>query len=339
MGSRQDYVEFEDKESQNSEARKSLSIPNEYLGLLLPPEHGSAIDLINYNLPSVNDPTCPPLDRTHFHVSPSPLNSPQNVIILRTQPAPTMMELRSIIPHVGEALTKGCVSVRRSMSLSFPSTGSGEMNLPIWTLTYWETVHAIWEHKKEWMRAQGWLERKGWYASVLSTLNPVPWSYTMEDRQCGKTFHLARFLSDEWLGDHQISQMIAHLRSRSSGCNGLIEDGTWSYGLIQGYRQQRERILEKAGNALLFNAVQYLAFPVFVKLGADRATILPSQGVAGNHWVAVVIKICDKQILYGDSLGHSPPNELVEALQWWLAQWEMDAQKFCVEDLSTKIKV
>ena len=40
----------------------------------------------------------------------------------------------------------------------------------------------------------------------------------------------------------------------------------------------------------------------------------------------MVIDILDRQVFYGDSMGHSPPNKLIEALRWWVQVHTKDDQ-------------
>ena len=54
------------------------------------------------------------------------------------------------------------------------------------------------------------------------------------------------------------------------------------------------------------------------------ATII---NIDGNHWVAVIIDSQDKQIHFGDSFGHTIPNNLKQVFNWWLG-YHMNATNF-----------
>ena len=59
------------------------------------------------------------------------------------------------------------------------------------------------------------------------------------------------------------------------------------------------------------------------------ATII---NIDGNHWVAVIIDSQNKQIHFGDSFGHTVPNDLKQVFNWWLG-YHMNSTNFSYQTL------
>ncbi|KAF5350308.1 hypothetical protein D9758_012823 [Tetrapyrgos nigripes] len=314
-----------------SNGQDALAIPTEFLSILLPPLNCSVIDLVNFAIPTVDNPDTPVLNSSHFISATTQFNTPSNVKILRSQPVPSLAEIHALIPLVPGAIAQGQCCLMWPMESTLRLTPvPPQMNLPVWVLQYWETVHELWLHKKTWTMVQDWLEKKGWYASIYSTLSPVHWSQHLPN-ESGSTLDLVKFLSDSWLSDVQVTQMVAHLHSQKMDDQIWLMNNYWSNKLVVGYCKQ-ERVLMKTGDALRGGSIQALAFPVFIRLGAS-APELPSVEAPGNHWVAVVVDIAGQSIMYGDSLNHPAPNKLISAIRWWLSDWGTLSNDFGINDL------
>ncbi|KAF5362611.1 hypothetical protein D9758_009560 [Tetrapyrgos nigripes] len=308
----------------------TLTIPEEFLPILLPPPSCSIIDLTNFTIPAVDNPDTQALDPSHFTSGATLLNTPPTVRILRSQPVPSLTEIHALISLVPGAVAQGHHCLKRQMHSTLTLTQvPSQMNLPLWVLSYWEIVHDLWIHKKTWTMVQDWLKNNGWYASIYSTLSPVCWKQDLPN-ESGTTFDLAKFLRDSWLGDVQVAQMVAQLRSQKMDDGIWLMNNYWSNKLVVGYRKQ-ERILVKTGDTLKEGSIKAIAFPVFIRLGTSVE--LPSEEACGNHWVAVVVDVAGRSILYGDSMQHPAPNELISAIQWWLSDWGTVSDNFKVDNL------
>ncbi|KAF5350374.1 hypothetical protein D9758_012476 [Tetrapyrgos nigripes] len=298
-------IELPDEPSHHTD---TLTIPEEFLPILLPPPSCSIIDLTNFTIPAVDNPDTPALDPSHFTSGATLLNTPPTVRILRSQPVPSLTEIHALISLVPGAVAQGHHCLKRQMHSTLTLTQvPSQMNLPLWVLSYWEIVHNLWIHKKTWTMVQDWLKIMG-----------------------GTTFDLAKFLSDSWLGDVQVAQMVAQLRSQKMDDRIWLMNNYWSNKLVVGYRKQ-ERILVKTGDALKEGSIKAIAFPVFIRLGTSVE--LPSEEARGNHWVAVVVDVAGRSILYRDSMQHPAPNELISAIQWWLSDWGTVSDNFKVDNL------
>ncbi|THU97954.1 hypothetical protein K435DRAFT_661904 [Dendrothele bispora CBS 962.96] len=199
----------------------------------------------------------------------------------------------------------------------------------MWVLLYWCSVYSLRIQKGIWVDVYNWLDTHSYMPWIPALLGRVPWECSLSHPNLGSSLDLARFLSDSWLADPQVNQMVAYLRSQLSASEHhqvILEDIYWSNTLIWGYRKREiiaqaysgYSILETVANHLLDGKTK-LAFPVFVAASASSVK-LPSGSLYGNHWVAIVIDFEESCILYGDSLGKSCPKELTDALDWFCGQ-------------------
>ncbi|KAF5309688.1 hypothetical protein D9758_018991 [Tetrapyrgos nigripes] len=189
-------------------------------------------------------------------------------------------------------------------------------------------VHNLLGQRQIWLEAMQWLETHRFMPYIVSLLD-IPWEHKLLELKYGWTFNLAQYLSDDWLNDCHINQMVAYLRTQLPHNHVILEDADWSHTLIAAY-EKRERVAEPlAGYSGLHDLAEHmrggsvpkmkLAFPIFVAT-ASSGSKLPLRGMEGNHWVSVGIDLNKSIILYGDSLGKQSPKQLTDVLDWFLSQ-------------------
>ncbi|THU75321.1 hypothetical protein K435DRAFT_881070, partial [Dendrothele bispora CBS 962.96] len=144
-----------------------LTIPDAAVKILIPTSDATPINhpnesilsILNLNmknLPKISTTTTAHLllpDESIFTKSPSPIASPEQSVILRSQcRMPNLSEIDRLLERAAHAHLKGC----KSMSWPIQETAR-TINLPLWTPTFWGLVYDIYAQRDIWTKTQAWL--------------------------------------------------------------------------------------------------------------------------------------------------------------------------------------
>ncbi|KAI0703087.1 hypothetical protein C8Q76DRAFT_581963, partial [Earliella scabrosa] len=152
---------------------------------------------------------------------------------------------------------------------------------------------------------------------ALVALATLPYSYPLSGFSNSElTSSLVTYTSHAWLSDVHENQMLDILRTnllrQPEGLFAVVENTyIWKH-LESAYR---------AGDP-----TSYKADRVYARLrgigealeAGERTELGLLVNLRNTHWIAVVVMFDRAKILYGDSLGHSPDQHVVDVLNWWI---------------------
>ena len=95
--------------------------------------------------------------------------------------------------------------------------------------------------------------------------------------------------------------------------------------------------LRQLGENLRLINHTHVGFCTSVNISSGVAIIPGPECEYSNHWTAVVNDTLDRRIFYGNSMGYCPPNEMIEALRWWL-QVHMKNDQLLVKELPCAVQ-
>ena len=192
---------------------------------------------------------------------------------------------------------------------------------PLWILSLWLEIEELrMRHLKPWRTAVAVLKQPNGSAldaDILGSLAKIRYSSKIKgcDKDMTPVSSLAIYPTQEWLGSTHEVQMLETLR-RSLQMENIVHFETADCVFFETLLRLRRSTTVKAYLTSKHTAwMRRLGEKVSQKL---MWRIGGTVNVRGCHWVAVVINFEDNLVLYGDSMGHSPPVPLVRAILWWI---------------------
>ena len=294
-------------------------IPAAISNILLPSPRLSIIDFIQFPTPPNDLGRHLSATPTLFSEAPSAITDERNAIALRRLPRPSADDIIECRKKLLEAGTKKC------QSLDYPISDQTTLKVPIWAFDYWEALEGICEEKTLWLAVEKKLKKEGAH-EILDLLSTVPWNYSLPRFLGSHVVELAKFGTDDWLGDVQMDQMVFVINNKLQSTDWVVLDWAHTFLMIRNYWfahdtyldtiLEKPTILHTNGAKIEGNNPTHTKIGIYfsVNCGGD----LPVSGTVGNHWVGVVVDIVEKKILYVDPKKYPPPSELILILQWWL---------------------
>ena len=211
--------------------------------------------------------------------------------------------------------------------------GAGGKRFPTVTVLYWTRIVAIqevqtcWQHAVNSLQARMNGDNSELLQAAVRSLSYTPWLENVPLNKVVGIQKLAAFFTTEWLADDHELLMLDLLKKdlEDEGQGNIFVENT-AFSLLlkatkadqQNYPMERHyQWLREKGEALANGENTHLA------------TII---NIYGNHWVAVIINSQNKQIHFGDSFGHTVPNDLKQVFNWWLG-YHMNGTNFSYQTL------
>ena len=212
-------------------------------------------------------------------------------------------------------------------SFSRASVSSSEVlpnHLPVWVLSFWDRLSEAYDACLLWRRSLGWVdtlrarcpEDRRLATELGSLFCRVPWcgylSGKRRDRRVGDIFDL---LSNNELNSGQIDDLLELIErglTNTPDNRYLIASTDLSTLLLYSHQNHAESTYRK-------QPTQWLVEEELIqrrRLAVASIAWIPIGG--RGHWISYVVDPITSTILHGDSLGHSLPVDLRDALQWWL---------------------
>lgn len=295
-------------------------IPAAISNILLPSPRLSIMDFIQYPTPPKNLGRPLSAMPTLFSETPSAITDEHNAIALRRLPRPSSDDIVKCRKKLLEA------GAKKSQSIDYPISKQTTLKVPIWVFDYWEALKEICEEKALWLAVEKKLKEEGAH-EILDLLSTVPWNYSLPPFLGFHVTELAKFCTDDWLGDVQMDQMVFIINNKLQSTNHhIVFNWSHTFLMIRNYRfahdtyfntiSEKPTILHRNGAKIEGENPTHTKIGIYfsVNCGGD----LPVSDMMGNHWVGVVVDIVEKKIHYVDPMKHPPPSELVLVLQWWL---------------------
>ncbi|KAH6909669.1 ribonuclease H-like domain-containing protein [Coprinopsis sp. MPI-PUGE-AT-0042] len=209
------------------------------------------------------------------------------------------------------------------LAIPAPSKKDPHARVPLWMVKFWTTiVLELAPVQKKWASGITWLQQADLLPfqdivhTVFRSLASLPWAGDISweggfDLIRHSKNSLPTYLSNDWLNDDHIDQLISSLSCRISSTIDtpptLLLDTVASRIILLAYK---ERQLDSALHRHTATVARYRA-----KL-APNGILAGIFHVHGNHWIALAVVLRTRTILYGDSAGGSPDGDLIDAL-WW----------------------
>jgi hypothetical protein len=276
----------------------------------LPDKRLTILTFLAFELPAAT-PAAPGFVRRELFVSKLPPNSENfhEISSLRTPPANIVRSLEDLVKNP---------SIN---SIQCPHEASADgKHFPISTVLYWARVIAIREIQTRWRHAVDRLQAKMdedvdsvLLKAAFQALSYVPWSGHVPLNNVVHIHHLSAFFTTEWLTDKHELLMLDLLKEdlqQEGQYNILVENTAFSL-LLKATNSDQQFYPTKKHYKWLRDKGEALKKGEYTHL----ATIVNINEV---HWVAVIIDTQNRQILYGDPLRNTIPNDLKRVLDWWL---------------------
>jgi Ulp1 family protease catalytic subunit len=295
-------------------------IPAAISNILLPSPRLSIIDFIQFPTPPKNLSRLGHLSATPtlFSDAPSAITDERNAVALRRIPRPS---LDDIIECRKKLLEAG--STKKYQSIDYPISTTQTLKVPIWAFDYWEALERICEEKDLWLAVEKKLKKEGAH-EITDLLSTVPWNYSLPRSLGFHVVELAKFCTDDWMGDVQMDQMVFVINNQLQSTNQIVLDWPHTFLMIRTYRYNRDTYFDKPTVLHTNGAKIEGKNPTHTKIGiyfsVNCSGDLPVPNTMGNHWVGVVVDVVEKKILYVDPKKYPPPSELMLVLRWWLGQ-------------------
>lgn len=306
-----------------------MEIPDKMLDVLLPSKSASVQQLLDFKLPEVLnfkgtykiDDIVTRMDATDFDPK-----------ILSRIPIPPFENFQEIAKAAVLRAADGGGSIACT---HYP--WSGRARFPLWIAAYWVEVVDITERfVKPWRQALAKLRgrMRGWDSEVgfahqkritaelaLKQLKRLRWAD--EIRTLEKDFDvvtsLTHYLTDKWLTNGNINQMLAALRRKLANegfeHNVAITGTTFTHLLTQTYNDNLQKDVDYHANKHL----EWLR-----TVAADAVSHSGKIGlifhIRSTHWVPVIVDTTHGVLFYGDSLAYEPDEVVLLSVRWWISQ-------------------
>lgn len=208
-------------------------------------------------------------------------------------------------------------------SLAVVCHGKEHIRMPLWVIRYWESMDALADDIHWWKKAISHLQDDS-DNDALAVLSTIPWDGTLPLGLSWRVWDLAGLATTEWLSGTQLDMLGQYFNSQLPGDKIFLRT-TDGQMLIQRYRSGKsskrfrtQTFLSNIGNDLKSGRLNQLGLCVNVNSGGGAN--LPDAGFAGNHWVALVVDVPTRMLLFGDSQGFGPPVELIRVVRSWLKE-------------------
>ncbi|KDQ60480.1 hypothetical protein JAAARDRAFT_712510 [Jaapia argillacea MUCL 33604] len=138
-----------------------------------------------------------------------------------------------------------------------------------------------------------------------------------ENEDQGRNVSLAHYFSQDWFNDIHVNELISVLDHEISDSSPYLPQ---NHLLLTTYTTKRLRDTYRRLEETPYSVENYL-WKIGTSLSIGGLEVIAGVFlVGGNHWVAVVVEVTKRNVLYGDSFGAPPDSTIVAALMWWLAQ-------------------
>jgi Ulp1 protease family, C-terminal catalytic domain len=292
-----------------------LSIPDTHQ--LLPDPTSSVLDFAGITLAEFNDAkySSSPANFDYFSFEKPNVS---DATTLLTIPVPSKRILTPLVAQVSQKYLDGAESIALPFSKD---------RVPLWMVKFWTTiVLELAPVQRKWASGISWLQQadlnpfQDVVLTVFQSLASLPWAGDISweggfDLIRHSKNSLPTYLSNDWLNDDHIDQLISSLSCRISSAipdskipPTLLLDTITSRIIALAYK---ERNLDDALQRHKASITRY------------RAKLTPESilggifHVHGNHWVALVVVLKTHTILYGDSASGTPDVDLINALSWF----------------------
>lgn len=224
------------------------------------------------------------------------------------------------------------------ISIACPHAARASQNLfPLWIVTYWLELHEMMHDVVlPWRKATGLLSQRRGLAELkgartfvsaadeaIEALSKVPWEGKLKGikQNTSTTMSLHRYLTDKWLSDDNIDQMMRAVQ-RKVELDGQsqveIAGIPFVHYLMKGYRTcgagDSPKGKHQYQTAREWKSLRNAGEEFATGAKHEFATVI---NVNDNHWVAVVLDFQTLEIHYGDSLGYMPDSNIMAAFDWW----------------------
>ncbi|KAF7969102.1 hypothetical protein HWV62_28304 [Athelia sp. TMB] len=288
---------------------------------MLPCPAATILEFLDFKFPSIT-PTKTSASTEFFSQLEPTVMDPK---LLKGIPVPSEETVKGLAALCKTAVTDGAASLV-CLHLSWEVS----RRVPLWMIPYWmeaaeiQKVHRpLWVEASDTMRARQGTRRGKCKESthhlieeVYSGLLTLSWSgKTRGFSNQEPVSTLATYATRRWLSDAHEDQMLDLPRTdiRLDPSKPAIDiKGTHFLSKIQQAYVKKDTGEYKDGRAFewLWETGIELGNEVHEQLGC-------LVNVGGDHWVAIIIDARTDEILYGDSLGGDPGEELKTALSWW----------------------
>jgi hypothetical protein len=299
----------------------SLRIPSPAVNYLLPDASLSVLEFLEFKLPVISS---------------SKVLAPAK-FFSKLEPTITQTDLLCGIAMPSEetlaALGAACKSAVKSGAASVlcPHVPTPlEKCLPVWVIPYWtEAANLRRNWRSPWVKADDLLHRRQQFRrdqsvaasrslidEVYNNLASLPWAGTIRGFSDEEPVHkLATYATHNWLStvhEHQMLDLLrVEIRLDPTRPRIIIKDTAFPHMLHAAYEQ---RDTGYCSDNRYFDPLREIG----VDMGnGTHKELQYLMNLYNEHWVAVVLDFENLEILYGDSMGGEPSEDLKEILSWW----------------------
>ncbi|KAJ7722156.1 hypothetical protein B0H14DRAFT_3520394 [Mycena olivaceomarginata] len=245
---------------------------------------------------SVLAPHEPCLKRTSSWFSPEPPDHGEDVVWLLRSIPPLEFILQLLADHP-QAWLNG--------SASIVDHTDGTRHLPFWTVTFFHEILTIKIAQDKWRESHHWLPD-----SEKFVLDHTSWN-TRHSGALEGQLDWTRLISDEWLSDGIIDEMMRDINARVSEDESLASSTIIRPLLFQFYITQ----LGVYGT----QPKKYLA-EILAEVKSGKTRMLFPIHYNGNHWMAFIINFDNQTFGFGDSyICTGNPKTFIGYLTQWLS--------------------
>ena len=259
----------------------------------LPPEAAPISTLLKANIPNCLPKTSivRPVD-----LSTSPLDPCWTVDELLKTSIPPRTWLDTLEQDLSQMWTSGTCSIKPPLSPNL------NLRFPLWIANFWNTAVEVVEQRDRWKAAEDWLSKKVQNSEIRKARNlleKLPWGLRLwplvgSDKET-RVGHLARLLSNEWLGERHINMISSYLNTSAQGEPGLrprslVADLDLQAYLYNNSRATAETIQAHEG---LKTYSQSISDHKYSRL------FIPAH-VGGDHWIAFSVDFERCTFEYGE---------------------------------------
>lgn len=198
-------------------------------------------------------------------------------------------------------------------------------HLPVWVLSFWDRLCEAYGTFLSWRKCLDWMDvpcgqrpanRHRVFMELGSLIDQIRWSGHLDGKRRDRCVgDIVALLSDGELDSGQINDLLELLEGQLTEVSGnqyLIAPSELSTLIRYSYQNHRNLAYQK-------QKWQQSVEEELVQRHRSAVASIAWISVSGRgHWVPYAVSPVTSTIFYGDSLGLPIPEDLHDALQWWL---------------------
>ncbi|KAI0689665.1 hypothetical protein BC835DRAFT_1308252 [Cytidiella melzeri] len=310
----------------------ALQIPAPVQHIVLPAKSLSIVSLLRSSIiPGPCAMLNPELSHTAPWISsiiPSAIFKPEDLLQMALPPIRVVEAVEKVLLTLLSAAPQSIIAAHLSDQPGVPK------HLPLWVVTYWKAAHRVRNVRQMWRTSLEWAQKgtvgSSYGRQALERLNKnlthLAWDDSLKGDVRSSTSLssisecIPAYLSNALLTGSHIDQLLARLRRR---LETLPEIGwTASHSLvgpdmISSIVAASKDTPENVEHLRKYDTIRLLEFDL---VGGHTASVGGVAYINDNHYTAVVLRVRDRYLGYGDSMNGRMPKDLRCAMLWWIAR-------------------